>query len=172
LENYSAVWKTLEELTTVLVENGVKVSGSTMSRLRSTRATINIYEADPTYGDTVELIEGTLSELEAELVTLAEIEVGEEFANEWMERISKAGREDLEGREVSKQFISGIPRRDYWIRFRIGDTIPGEELREMAMNRGLSIKDQEPGFIIVHGEREKVRELVRGITEKMKRERG
>ena len=169
MKNYEAVWKVLEELTTALKKNGVDIFPETMEQLRSSRAMINIYNADPTYEDTVQLIEGYLGDLEAELMTLAEKEMGEDLANEWLRRIFEAGQKDQKKEEVTRGFIPGVPRSDYWIRVRVGDTIAGEELRQIAANQGLSTRDEGAESVIVHGEKDKVKQLVRRIAEKMRK---
>jgi len=169
MDNYLAVWKVLEELTTALRMKGVGIPETTMTRLRSSRATISIYEVDPTYGETVELIEGYLVGLEAELVSLAEEELGEDFAKEFPRKIFEARQKKPKEPEVTKGFIPGVPRSDYWIRIRIGDTISGEELQDIAAQQGLSTRDEGTGSIVIHGEKKKVKELVREIAKKMRK---
>ena len=169
MKNYRAVWKVLEELTTTLKKNGVDIFPETIEELRSSRAMINIYNADPTYEDTVQPIESYLGDLEVKLMTLAQKEMGEDFVNEWLRRIFEARQKDQKKEEVTRGFIPGVPRSDYWIRVRIGDTIASEELRQKAANQGLSTRDEGAEFVIVHGERSKVKQLIREIAKKMRK---
>ncbi len=145
----------------------MKIPKNTMTKLRSSRATISIYEADSTYSETVGLIEGYLGELEAELVSLAEKELGEDFANEWPEKIVEARHTESEKVEMQRGFMPGVPRSDYWIRIRTSDTISGEELRDIAARQGLSTRDGGTGTVVVHGEKSKVKKVVREIAKKM-----
>lgn len=172
MENYLAVWKTLEELAVSLKKNGVHTSDTLMERLRSTRAIINIYEADPTYGDTIEVIESYLGDLEANLVSLAEQELGKDFADEWLRRISEARSKETEGTKTVGRFVPGVPRSDYWIRIRIDDTISREELQDMAAEQGLSTREQEADYVVVHGEEGKVKEIVREMAKKIRKKKG
>ena len=169
MNNYLAVWKVLEELTTALRMKGLNIPETTMTRLRSSRAAISIYEVDPTYGETVELIEGYLVGLEAELVSLAEEKLGEDFAKEFPRKIFEARQKKPKEPEVTKGFVPGVPRSDYWIRIRIGDTISGEELQDIAAQQGLSTRDERTDSIVIHGEEKKVKKLIREIAKKMRK---
>ena len=168
MENYEAVWKVLEELAIALKTKGAGISGDTMKKLRSTRAMISIYRADPTYEDSIELIESYLGDLEAELVSMAEGELGSSFAEQWMRRIAEARQREPKEEAVERGFPSGVPRGDYWIRVRLSDTITSEELRQTAAQEALSMKEEVSGSVIVHGEETKVKKMVREIAGKMR----
>lgn len=172
MENYLAVWKTLEELAVTLKKNGVRISDTTMEKLRSTRATINIYEMDPTYGDNIELIEGYLGDLEATLVSLAEQEMGEDFADKWLRQIAEARHKEIEEPEITGKFVPRVPRSDYWIRIRTDENISREEIQDFAAKHNLSTREQEEDHIVVYGEEKKVKEVVREIAELMRKKKG
>ena len=78
MENYSAAWKVLEELVPSLKAKGISIPDHIAKKLRSTRATIAIYEAGPTYEETIRILEAYLIDLESELLNLAEKEVSKE----------------------------------------------------------------------------------------------
>ena len=166
--DYLALWKVFEELMTELKKKGVKISDETMKRLRSTRATINIYKADPSYGQTSELLMSYLTDLEMELMTHAEQDIGMEYANAWLKKISAARKAEPGEGGLDRGFPKGVPRSDYWIRFTVGETIPGDELRAMASESGLSIKEESQDHVIIHGEQSKVKQLVKQLTEKQR----
>jgi hypothetical protein len=172
MENYLAVWKTLEELAITLKKNGVRISDTTMEKLRSTKATINIYEMDPTYGDTIELIEGYLGDLEATLVSLAEKERGEDFAEKWLRQIAEARSKETEETETTGKFVPGVPRSDYWIRIRTDENITREILLNTADKHDLSTREQEEGRIVIHGEESKVKSAVREMAKIMREKKG
>ncbi|UCD73472.1 MAG: DUF2096 family protein [Candidatus Bathyarchaeota archaeon] len=172
MENYLEAWRTLEELTISLKKNGIQISDTLMEKLRSTRATINIYEADPTYGDTIALIESYLGDLEATLVSLAEEELGKNFADEWLKKISEARSKEVQEPEALGRFVPGVPRSDYWIRIKIDETISREELQDMVTKQGLSTSEQEADYVVIHGEESKVKEIVKVMAKRMREKRG
>ena len=172
MENYSAAWKVLEKLVPALKAKGISIPDHIAKKLRSTRATIAIYEADPTYEETIATLEAYLVDLESELLNLAEKEVGEEYSSDWLEKIGKARHSKPEPVGSKRGFPSGIPRGDYWIRVEIGDTVTIDELRETATNQGLTLKEESPKLVVIHGEQSAVKQLIRDIAEKQKKEKG
>ncbi|MGD2072102.1 MAG: DUF2096 family protein [Candidatus Thorarchaeota archaeon] len=166
--DYLSLWKVFEELITELKKKGITVSDQTMKKLRGARATINIYTADPTYQQTAADLMTQLTDLEMELMTLGEQQVGEEFTKEWLEKITAARNAEPKDSVVDKGFPKGVPRSDYWIRLTIGDTIPSDELREMAAKHNLSIKEESTDQVVVHGEQKIVKLLVKEMTEKQR----
>ena len=171
MENYSAVWKILEELSTTLKSRKITIPNTIVEKLRSTLATINIYNADPTHGNIVEIVESHLADIEIKLMTIADNHVSSAFSNVWMERINKARSKEPDIADTSHQFRPGIPRKDYWIRFKIGDTVHKDELKELVVQQGLSLKEEGVKSVIIHGEEKKVKQLVKEMTKKMREKR-
>jgi hypothetical protein len=171
MENYSAAWKALEELVPALKAKGVAIPNHIAKKLRTTRATIAIHEADPTYEETTAVLEAYLVDLESELLNLAEKEIGKEYSNAWLEKIGKARHSKPEPVGAKRGFPSGVPRGDYWIRVEIGDTVTIDELRETATNQGLTLKEESPRLVVVHGEQSAVKQLIREIAERKRKEK-
>jgi len=171
MENHSAAWKVLEELVPALKAKGVNIPDHIAKKLRSTRATIAIYEADPTYEETIATLEAYLVDLESELLNLAEKEIGKEYSSDWLEKIGKARHSKPEPVGAKRGFPSGVPRGDYWIRIEIGDTVTIDELRETATNQGLTLKEESPKLVVIHGEQSAVKQLIREIAKKQKKEK-
>ncbi|MCK4278974.1 MAG: DUF2096 family protein, partial [Candidatus Thorarchaeota archaeon] len=161
MENYSAAWKVLEELVPTLKAKGVTIPSHIAKKLRTTRATIAIHEADPTYEETTAVLEAYLVDLESELLNLAEKEFGKEYSNDWLEKIGKAKHSKPEPVGAKRGFPAGVPRGDYWIRVEIGDTVTIDELRETATNQGLALKEESPKLVVIHGEQSAVKQLIR-----------
>jgi hypothetical protein len=166
--DYLELWTVFENLITELKKNGVTVSDLTMKKLRGARATINIYTADPTYQQTAADLMNQLTDLEMVLMTLAEQQISDEFAKEWLEKISAARNAEPKDPVVDKGFPKGVPRSDYWIRLTVGDIIPSDELREMVAKYNLSIKEESTDQVVVHGEQSIVKQLVKEMTEKQR----
>ena len=169
--DYLALWKVFEGLITELKKNGVSITDQTMKKLRGSRATINIYAADPSYQQTSADLMAQLTELEMELMTLAEQQVGSEFANEWLKKIDTARQAEPSTPILDKGFPQGVPRSDYWIRLTIGDAISLDELQEVAAEHKISIKEETSEQVIVHGEKSKVKQLIKTMTEKQREKR-
>lgn len=166
--DYLTLWKVFENLITELKKKGVSVSDQTMKKLRGTRATINIYAADPTYQQTAADLMTQLTDLEMVLMSQAEQEVGEEFTKEWLEKIAAARNAEPGEPVIDKGFPKGVPRSDYWIRLTIGDVIPNDELREMVAKYNLSLKEESSEQVVVYGEQSIVKQLVKEMTEKQR----
>ena len=109
-----------------------------------------------------------LTDLEMELMTAAELKVGEDFAKEWFGKIDAARKAEPGEPMVDKGFPKGVPRSDYWIRLTVGEIIPGDELREMAAKYNLSLKEESTDQIVVHGEQSIVKQLVKEMTKKQR----
>jgi|LGOV01.1.fsa_nt_gb hypothetical protein len=171
MENYSAAWKVLEALVPTLKAKGVSIPDHIAKKLRTTRATIAIHEADPTYEETTAVLEAYLVDLESELLNLAEKEIGKEYSNDWLEKIGKARHSRPEPVGTKRGFPAGVPRGDYWIRVEIGDTVTIDELREAATNQGLALKEESPILAVIHGEQSAVKQLIREIAERKRKEK-
>ncbi len=168
--NYYAVWRVLEELLGDLKERDVEIPAGFLTKLKAVHGNINILKADPTYEDTMVEVEEQLNNLEGQLVYLAENKVGPEYADKWIARIKQA-RESEPEVSRARPFSPGVPRADYWIRLTVGEVIREEEIKEMTSELGLSIKEEDPDTVIIHGEEAKVKSLVKNMTAKMREER-
>lgn len=169
--NYYGVWKVLEDLAKDLKARGADMPADFMTKLKAVHGSINVLKADPTYEETIEMVEEELNDLEGQLVYLAENHVSSSYADEWLVKIKEA-RESEPGIPRAKPFSPGVPRADYWIRLTIGDVIKREYIEEMASELGLSIKEEDEDTVIVHGVESKVKDLVKDMTAKMREERG
>jgi hypothetical protein len=72
---------------------------------------------------------------------------------------------------AKRGFPSGVPRGDYWIRIEIGDTVTIDELRETAINQGLTLKEESPKLVVIHGEQSAVKQLIREIAKRKRKEK-
>ncbi len=109
-----------------------------------------------------------MDKLEANLVYLAESDIGEKYAKECMSRISKARIKGLrEKTTVKSRFVSGIPKSDHWIRIDASDLIKEEEIDTLIEKFKLSSKVQENGYLLVHGKEKNVKALIKEIGKKI-----
>jgi len=126
---YLVVWKVFEEMITDFRKKGLAVSEEAMTDLKSARTLINVLEADPSYGDTVQKIEGYFSNLESYLVSEGEKKFGTEYVDAWLRRLSEARSRIFEEEKKKARFVHGIPREHKWICIKPVAELPVEKLK-------------------------------------------
>jgi len=166
--NYEYLWKTLEELIGELTRNGVTVPRELVDDLKSAKTLINIHKVDPTVLDIATEIELYLGKIESNLLYLAELDVGKEYADECLRRIYDARRRGMgEQVAVTPRFVSGVPKGEYWIRIKASDLISEGDLGELLEKLNLSSKPQRNGYLLIHGKEENVKALIKEVGEKI-----
>jgi len=175
---YDKLWEILENLMLVLQKKSKKIPEEVLRDLKSAKTLINISKAESeTRSETIMKIETYLSNVETYLLILAE-ELGKEFADEYLRQIHVTRieiREDLEKKsfqretETKSRFISGIRRDEHWIRIKIDEDIKKEFVEEVAEELDLNFKMQNDGFLLVHGDKGKIKRLVRKIADETKK---
>lgn len=157
-------WKVLEEIITDLRRKGIVVPSGTMTELRSARTLINVLEADPNCADINQKIDECLLGVESYVMSKAQMMFGTEYIEEWSKRLNQE-EENLEERKDEGKLLPNIPRGAKWIRIN-PSTLPTDETKKFAEELHLSCIDQNEGYLLVHGEDESLRALVRKIAAK------
>jgi len=166
--NYEYVWTVLENLILELRTKGVTIPQELVNDLKSAQTFIKIYGTEPTAVEIGTEIAMYMDKLEANLVYLAESDIGEKYADECMSRISKARIKGLrEKTTVKTRFASGVPKGDHWIRIDTSDLINEEEIDTLIEKFKLSRKAQENGYLLVHGKEKNVKALIKEIGKKI-----
>jgi hypothetical protein len=62
------------------------------------------------------------------------------------------------------RFIPGLPRDQKWVRVTPIATLPQEKLEQLAVESGLSLKEENDGHLIVFGNAEGIRNFVKKMT--------
>ena len=169
MENYKEVWKVLDELVVMMRSKGVNVPKKVIADLRSAKASINMYNLDQSKIETLSKIEIYLGNVEQTLLYLTEVNVGKDLADEYLRKIFDArGKVDEVKRTVSSTLIPRVPRDQHWIRVRIDADMDKEEYKILAKDLNLSLKTQEDGLLIIHGEKDKIKKLIKKVAEKRK----
>ena len=158
-------WKVLEEIITDLRGKGIVVPSETMTELRSARTLINVLEADPNCVDINEKIDECLLGVESYVMSKGQMMFGMEYVEEWSKRLIQVEEENLKERKDDKKLLPNIPRGEKWIRIN-PSTLPIDETKKFAGELHLSCIDQNEGFLLVHGEDESLRALVKKIAAK------
>lgn len=166
---YEGLWKLLADLLTELRERGETIPAGVMKDLRSAKTMIQILKADPARKENLPRIEGYLGKVESYLVFAAQEKLGSEQLDQWMTKLERArGRVYEEEEMVPSRFVPGLPRDKRWVRIRISEETPREDIERFAEERGLSCRMQENGCMLVYGDGENVKSLMKKIAERFR----
>lgn len=170
MENYEEVWKVLADLLTVLRNKGETIPKDVVEDLRSAKTLINIYSLDQSKLETLSKIESYLGNVEQTLVYLAEADFGKEFADGYLKKIVEARDKVFTPKnESSARLIPGVPRDKHWIRVRIDEDVRADELEALAKSFDLSHRKEKDSFLLIYGEEDKIKQLIRKMAEKRKK---
>jgi len=157
---YEEAWKVLADLITDLRKRGEKIPANVMNDLRSAKTMIQILKADPTHMENLPRIETYLGDVESYLIFLAQNRFGLDYVEQWMEKLERARREIHEEGKVASRFVPGLPRGERWVRIQISEDAPQKDIETLAEENELSYKMQEDGYMLVHGDIERIKAFV------------
>ncbi len=166
---YSETWKILEEIIIELRKKGQPASENVMSDLKSAKTLIKLLDTGEGRGEIGLKVEQFLASVEAQLVTEAQKIFPSERIDEWLRRLQVsscdvcAGQPKVAAKEESR-FVPGLPRDQKWVRVTPIATLPQERLEQLAVESGLSFKEEKDGHLIVFGNAEAIREFVKKMT--------
>jgi len=165
-------WKVLSDLLVELRAHGAEVPPDVVKDLRSAKSLIEVLKVSPECEGVAGRIDALLANVEAFLLAEAEVRLGPEEAKRWGKKLSEAvSRAEVARLEERIRFRPGLPRGEYWVRVRTSDEIPRELVEELAGEEGVSVSPQPDGFLLVSGDRDKVRSFIRRLSEHFKRGR-
>ncbi len=160
---FSAVWKTLEEMIADLRKRGVVMPAETLSDLKSARTMIRISKIGPAYWEAAQKIVEYLGKVESYLVSEGERRFGSEYADRWLVKLNESRRKAPE-EEKETRFILGLPRKQKWVRVKPSAGLTLGRLRELVDESRLSCNTQNDGSLLVYGKDEDVKALVRKMA--------
>jgi hypothetical protein len=157
-------WKAVEEMITVLRAKGIDIPPETMTELQSAKTLIHVLKADPSRIDTSQEIDKCLFNVESYVASKGQTMFGIEYVNRWLTRLDQA-KEAFEEMKEEPKLLPNIPRGAKWIRIS-PSTHSIENSKKFADELHLSCIVQDEGLLIVHGEDQQLRELVRKMAAK------
>jgi hypothetical protein len=160
---YSAAWKVLEEMITDFRKKGITIPAEIISNLRHAKTLINVLRADPTLLDTNQKVEQHLLSIESYLVSEGQ-KFGEDYVEQWLKRLNKAGSKVVGEEEKETRFVSGVPREQKWIRVKPSAELPVEGIKALAEELNLSFNVQNDGCLLVYGEDRSIKDFVKKMT--------
>jgi hypothetical protein len=166
---YSETWKILEEILIELRKKGHPAPENVMSDLKSAKTLIKLIDTGEDRGEIGRKVEQYLASVEAYLVTEAQVMFPAERIDEWLRRLEASSCDVCTGetKAVTKEesrFIPGLPRDQKWVRVTPIATLPQEKLEQLAVESGLSFKEENDGHLIVFGNAEGIRNFVKKMT--------
>jgi hypothetical protein len=106
------------------------------------------------------------------LVSDGQRRFGRKYADEWLAHIDEASRKASDVEEDEERFIPGLPRQRSWIKIAASAELPLEKVRNLARNSGLSYEEQSQNNVLIHGEKEKIKNFVKKIAAEHKPKTG
>lgn len=170
---YDELWKIIADPLTDLQNRGETVPTSIIKDLRSAKTLIQILKADPSHLEIIQEIETYLKKVEVYIFYKGQERLGRQYVDNFMRRLQKA-REEIHKEQIPKttsfsRFVVGAPRGKPWMRIKISDDISRESLESLAQESELSVKIQEDSYLLVYGEKDKIKHFVRKIANSFKR---
>lgn len=166
---YENACRKLEELMLELIKKGVAIPQQVIDDLKSARSLISVFQAEPEDSETAVEPTPFLEKAEANLLCLAEAEIGKEYADEWQKKVSVAYWEKAEKPLSGPKFVSGIPKSEYWIRIKTTDLAIGSEISELMNRFALAARPEEDGYLLIHGKKEDVSSFLKEVRQKVGR---
>jgi len=158
--NYKSVCKTLESFMLDLLEKGLRVPEQIFEGLTLTRNLMLAYEKNPQGLDLELENSSVLKTVEMNLLITAEAAFGKEYADAWSAKIMAAYREEYVAPVKIASFVSGIPKGDHFIRLNVKDFPLDKEAEKLAVKHKLTTRQQEDGYLLIHGSKEGVKTLI------------
>ena len=169
--SYERKWKLLADLLTELQEMGENIPADVLNDLRSAKTMIQVLKADPTHIESISRIGTYLRTVESYTIFTMEKQ-GKENVEELLKKLNGTERlENNKKREAVNRFVSNVPRNKNWIRIQISEDIPGEEMKKLVEENGLSYRIEKNGYILVYGDKESIRSLVKKLAEQFRGDR-
>lgn len=166
---YEHWWKTLEQLIAELRKKEVAVPAEAMANLRSAKTMIHVYGADPSYVESTPVIETYLLSTESTLMNIAREQFDPPFVEHWLKQLEAAREAEEPELETGIRFVPGVPRDQHWIRVLPSDDVLKADVEKLAGELELAHRMQKDGYILVSGNKDKVKDFVKKMAETCRR---
>jgi len=165
--SYEERWKNLADLLTELQERGEKIPAEVINDLRSAKTLIQVLRADSTHTEIISRIDTYLRSVESYVIFAAE-KLGTETVEEWLKKLDTKRAQKEKDRETGSRFSSGVPRDKSWMRIKISDETPLEDVKNLVSESELSYKMQENGYMLLYGDKKNIKSFVKRLTEQFR----
>jgi hypothetical protein len=165
--SYEEKWKNLADLLTELQERGEKIPADVINDLRSANTMIQVLKADPTHTENISKIDTYMRSVESYVIFAAE-KLGTETVEAWLKKLKDTKTVKKKDRAAGSRFSLGVPRNKSWMRIKISDDTPLEDVKNLVKESKLSCKMQENGYILVYGNENNIKSFVRIMAEQFR----
>jgi hypothetical protein len=165
--NYEEKWKNLADLLIELQERGENIPADVTNDLRSAKTMIQVLKADPTHTENISKIEMYIRSVESYAIFAAE-KLGTETVEVLLNKLKDTKTVKKKNRTAGSRFSLGVPRDKSWMRIRISDETPLEDVQNLVRESKLSYKLQENGYILVYGNEKDIKSFVKSMAEQFR----
>ncbi len=161
-----ASWKLLEDMVMELKKSGIEIPAKTIEDLRSAKSMLKLSCMEGG-GDAAQKAEELLANVEAFVMTEGQRVFGEAQVDSWLRRLEEANVEVCgEPAMAEDKFVVGVPRDQRWVRIEPTGELTSERIGQAAQERGLRVKVQGDGKLVVYGQPEAVKAFLRQMAAK------
>ena len=162
MTNHLSAAKALDELMLALIGQGAKIPAHEAEGLKAGRSLAAIHARQPDTEETAAKAAAALENVEMNLLSLAELQGGADYANAWQARIASAYQEEMVPPAAAKMAY-GVPKGVHWIRFQTAE-LPGDIPPE---SYDLTANPQEDGYTLIYGKKESIAAFLKDIRQKL-----
>jgi hypothetical protein len=166
--SYEEKWKVLADLLAELQEKGETIPADVINDLRSAKTMIQVLKADTKHTENILRIETYLRSVESYAIFTMEKQ-GTENVEELLKKLkaTKTATSNEKKGAVSG-FVSRVPRDKKWVRIQISEEIPLGVMKKLVKDMGLSYRMQKGGHMLVYGDEENIKSLVKEMAEQFR----
>ncbi|PVX23524.1 MAG: hypothetical protein CW716_11945 [Candidatus Bathyarchaeum sp.] len=166
--SYDRKWKLLADLLTELQEMGEKIPADVLNDLRAAKTMIQVLKADPTHIESISRIDTYLRTVESYTIFTMEKQ-GKENVEELLKKLKEPEIvKNSEKGKTASRFVTRVPRNKNWMRIQILEDIPEKEMKKLVEENELSYRTEKNGHILVYGDKENIKSLVKRLAEQFR----
>ena len=169
--SYEQKWKVLADLLIELQKKGEKMPPEILEDLRSAKTIIHVLKADASHTENISRIENYLRNVEFYVISIAE-KFGPETVQDWLKKLKDPTKKETLEKKADSRFVVGVPRDKNWVRIQIPEEMPLKEMKKLVKQNKLECTLQEDGYLVVYGEKNNIKSLVRNIAKQFKAAKG
>ena len=152
-------WLVLNNLIKDLTEKGHKIPDGINPEMGIIRSSISSYKRDPSHPDLINGLakaEMSLNNIQGTLLTIAEEEEGEEYADYWLDLLKQVmqGKEVFQFADSRSKFLVNSPPGMTTGRINLKVPLAEERVQEIAEWNGLIIEFDDDVTVQLHGDKE------------------
>ena len=158
-----ATWKLLEDMLIELKKKGVSIPSDIMEDLRAAKSMITL-SCMQGGGDAMQKTEEYTANVEAYLINEVQKNFGSETTDQWLRQLEDANARVCDEAKTENNFVTGVPRDQKWVRVEPIETLSIERILQLAKELKLQVKSQNDGRLLVYGQNEDIKILLKKMT--------